>query len=67
MIGTTRSFQVRTLKGSPEYSVVAADGVTIAHSHCVNVPARLFTLIIAGKFSGVGPESVVVAKMKNML
>jgi hypothetical protein len=53
------------LKGSPEYSVTK-DGVEIARAHCVNVPANLFTLTIRGKWSGVGPEAVVVAKLEEM-
>lgn len=64
---TGRTFNTRILKGSPEYTVVEADGTEVARAHCVNVPAKLFTMIIGGKFSGVGPEAVVVAKLKGML
>lgn len=54
------------LKGSPAYTVTDANGAEVARAHCVNVSANLFTLVIGGKWSGVAPEAVVVAKLKKI-
>ncbi len=54
------------LKGSPEYTVT--DGTAeVARAHCVNVRAGLFTLVISGRWAGVAPEAVVIAKLKSMV
>jgi hypothetical protein len=56
----------KVLKGSPEYAVM--DGsVEVARAHCVNVRAGLFTLVVDGRWAGVAPEAVVVAKPRGMV
>jgi hypothetical protein len=54
------------IKDSPEYRLTDQAGTEVARAHCVNVPANLFTLVINGRWAGVGPEAAVVAKLNQI-
>lgn len=54
------------VKGSPEYTLTDAAGKVMARSHCVHVGMGRFTLVIGGKFAGMGSEAVVVDKLQAM-
>jgi hypothetical protein len=58
-------FTTEQIKGSPEYRVVDEDGTVRATSHCVNVPAGLFTVVVDGKWSGVMAEADAVAMLQG--
>lgn len=63
----TMTFTTETIKGSPEYRVLHEDGTVYAHSHCVNVAAGLFTVVIEGKWAGVMAEAKAVATLRAMV
>lgn len=60
------TFTKTIIKGYPEYTVTADDGTEIARSHCVQVQANLFSIIIGGKWAGVLPEDKAVAALRAL-
>lgn len=56
----------KVVKGSPEYTVVQ-DGAEIARAHCVQVQAARFTLVINGRWSGIGTETQVVSALEKIV
>lgn len=59
-------FTTEIIQGSPEYRVVYPDGTIYATSHCVNVPANLFTVVVDGKWGGVMSEEDALATLNDM-
>jgi hypothetical protein len=60
------TFTTRYFKNSPSHAVINADGAELATSHCVNVKANLFTIVVDGRWAGVKPEADAIAYLKSM-
>lgn len=60
------TFTEEVIKGSTAYKVTDASGKVVATSHCILVSADRYSLVVGGKFAGMGPRAAVVAKMKEM-
>jgi hypothetical protein len=61
-----RTMTTEIIKGSPSYTVREVDGAEVARAHCVQVQKRIFTMVVGGRFAGIGPQNAVVAKLKEL-
>lgn len=64
---TNASLKREMIKGSPEYSVVSESGQVLGKTHCVHLPSGRFTVIVGGKFAGIGTEQQAIAKLRSLI
>lgn len=55
------------VKGHNSYSVVNAAGDVVAYAHCAHVKLGRYTLVIDGKWSGLGTEAAIVAALNTVI
>jgi hypothetical protein len=55
------------LKGSPEYSVVTDAGEVLARAHCVHAATGRFTVVMNGRFAGLGTEQQAIDTLNSLI